>query len=79
MSSCKEGKDAGSPEVPTTRPIKCRDGTLVYPFSIPPRDKQLDRLKQETFDVLIIGGGCVGAGGRPLALPTRGLGCCASS
>lgn len=46
-----------------TKPIKCRDGTLVYPFSIPGRDAQLQRLKKEGFDVLVIGGGCVGAGG----------------
>ena len=49
-----------------TKPIPCRDGTLVYPFSIPSREAQLKRLKNESFDVLVIGGGCVGAGG---ALP----------
>lgn len=46
-----------------TKPIKCRDGTLVYPFSIPARDDQVKKLKTESFDVLVIGGGCVGAGG----------------
>lgn len=45
-----------------TTPIKCRDGTLVYPYSLPTRDAQLDRLKKETYDVLVIGGGCVGSG-----------------
>ena len=47
-----------------TRPIKCRDHTLVYPYSVPTREKQLKRLQNETFDVLVIGGGCVGSGGR---------------
>ena len=45
-----------------TTPIKCRDGTLVYPYSLPTRDQQLVRLKKEAFDVLVIGGGCVGSG-----------------
>ena len=45
-----------------TTPIKCRDGTLVYPYSLPTRDAQLNRLKKEKFDVLVIGGGCVGSG-----------------
>lgn len=46
----------------TTRPIPCRDGTLVFPFSLPPRDALVKRLEKEVFDVLVIGGGCVGAG-----------------
>lgn len=40
--------------------------------SCPTRTSQLKRLKQETFDVLVIGGGCVGAG-VALEGSTRGL------
>jgi len=43
-------------------PIKCRDGTMVTPYVPPPRDQQLKRLQNEAFDVLVIGGGCVGTG-----------------
>ena len=68
-AACQKGKgphggeDIVVPRDFKTKPIKCRDGTLVYPFSIPGRDAQLRRLKAEQFDVLVIGGGCVGAGG----------------
>jgi len=44
------------------RPIPCRDGTVVFPFSFPSRDANVKRLEKEHFDVLVIGGGCVGAG-----------------
>jgi len=46
--------------VPT--PIKCEDGTYVIPWTAPSRDLQVQRLKDEAFDVVVIGGGCVGAG-----------------
>lgn len=43
-------------------PIKCEDGTTVLPWSAPTRESQLQRLQSQEFDVLVIGGGCVGAG-----------------
>jgi len=43
-------------------PIKCRDGTVVTPYVPLTRDEQLKRLKSEAFDVLVVGGGCAGAG-----------------
>ena len=43
-------------------PIRCRDGTVVIPYLAPSRDQQLHRLRTEEFDVLVIGGGCVGSG-----------------
>lgn len=42
--------------------IDCEDGTRVQPWSAPARASQLRRLRDETFDVVVIGGGCVGAG-----------------
>eukprot|EP00611_Tribonema_gayanum_P009894 TRINITY_DN19778_c0_g1_i1.p1 TRINITY_DN19778_c0_g1~~TRINITY_DN19778_c0_g1_i1.p1 ORF type:complete len:456 (+),score=128.47 TRINITY_DN19778_c0_g1_i1:95-1462(+) len=42
--------------------IHCRDGTVVTPYLPPSREAQLSRLKSEHFDVLVIGGGCVGSG-----------------
>jgi glycerol-3-phosphate dehydrogenase len=51
---------------------RCADGTEVRPWSCPKRDKQIERLKNEKFDVLVIGGGCVGAG-VALEGSTRGL------
>jgi len=62
VASCRALEDDTIKEI-RTRPIKCRDDTLVYPYSVPTREKQLKRLQNETFDVLVIGGGCVGAGG----------------
>jgi FAD dependent oxidoreductase len=44
------------------QPIKCEDGTYVIPWATPSREEQLRRLKSEEFDVVVIGGGCVGAG-----------------
>ncbi|CAM9701423.1 unnamed protein product, partial [Phaeothamnion confervicola] len=46
----------------TPAPIRCRDGTVVIPYLAPPRAEQLRRLREEEFDVLVIGGGCVGSG-----------------
>jgi len=43
-------------------PIRCADGTKVIPYQPPSRDEQIERLKNEEYDVLIIGGGCVGTG-----------------
>ena len=43
-------------------PIRCSDGTTVTPFSLPSRAEQLARLQSEVFDVVVVGGGCVGAG-----------------
>lgn len=45
-----------------TAPIRCNDGTTVIPWSAPTRESQIERLKNEIFDVVVIGGGCVGAG-----------------
>lgn len=53
-------------------PIRCHDGTSVVPWSAPPRSALLNRLKTDEFDVLVIGGGCVGAG-CALDASTRGL------
>jgi len=53
-------------------PIACRDGTMVFPWMAPTRKEQLDRLKEEQFDLLVIGGGCVGSG-VALDAQTRGL------
>src|SRR5688572_12388235 len=52
---------AAPPKV-TTAPIRCRDGTIVIPYLAPSRAEQLERLQQEEFDLLVIGGGCVGSG-----------------
>jgi len=46
----------------STAPIRCNDGTTIIPWSAPSRDSQINRLKTEIFDVVVIGGGCVGAG-----------------
>ena len=46
----------------STRPIPCKDGTLVFPFALPPREFHLNKMKDEVYDLLVIGGGCVGAG-----------------
>ncbi|GAB5036550.1 glycerol-3-phosphate mitochondrial [Nannochloropsis oceanica] len=61
-SNKREQSPAEQLEDMRTTPIKCRDGTLVYPYSLPTRDDQLGRLKKESYDVLVIGGGCVGSG-----------------
>ena len=54
---------AGSKRTPyVAYPLKCEDGTTVIPWASPSRSEQLDRLQKEDFDVLVIGGGCVGAG-----------------
>ena len=44
------------------KPIKCDDGTSVIPWQAASRSTQLKRLETENFDVVVIGGGCVGAG-----------------
>ena len=46
----------------TLTPIKCDDGTSVIPWVAPSRADQIKRLETEEFDVVIVGGGCVGAG-----------------
>lgn len=62
------------PEVisPATKPIKCRDGTSVFPWSAPTREEHLKNLREKKFDVVVIGGGCVG-NGVALDAATRGL------
>ena len=40
-----------------------RDGTEVKPYVAPTREEQIKALKEDVFDVLVIGGGCVGSGG----------------
>jgi glycerol-3-phosphate dehydrogenase len=42
--------------------IKCDDGSTVLPWSAPPRSAHLQRLRSEEFDIVVVGGGCVGAG-----------------
>lgn len=54
--------DVARPSRPPPPLCRCEDGTTVIPWSAPTREEQLDRLKTETFDVVVIGGGCVGAG-----------------
>ncbi|TMW65930.1 hypothetical protein Poli38472_003695 [Pythium oligandrum] len=53
-------------------PIKCEDGSTIVPYQVPSRQTQLERLKKEHFDVLVIGGGATGAG-CALDAATRGL------
>ncbi|CEG45922.1 glycerol-3-phosphate dehydrogenase [Plasmopara halstedii] len=53
-------------------PIKCDDGSTIIPYETPSRAVQLQRLKQEHFDVLVIGGGATGSG-CALDAATRGL------
>lgn len=55
-----------------TKPIKCRDGVAVFPWSAPKRSDHIENLKNEAFDIVVIGGGCVGAG-VALDAATRGL------
>lgn len=45
------------------RVCRGRDGTEVKPYVAPTREGQIKALKEEVFDVLVIGGGCVGSGG----------------
>lgn len=56
----------------TTRACRCEDGTTVVPWSTPSRADALRRLQEQEFDVLVVGGGCVGAGAA-LEAATRGL------
>ncbi|GMH99362.1 hypothetical protein TrVE_jg13345 [Triparma verrucosa] len=58
----------------TISPIRCVDGTTVVPYRTPSREEQIKRLKSETFDVLVIGGGSAGSG-VALDASTRGLSC----
>ncbi len=51
---------------------RCVDGTTVVPWSCPSREEDVKALASEEFDVLVIGGGCVGAG-VALDAATRGL------
>jgi glycerol-3-phosphate dehydrogenase len=53
-------------------PITCDDGSVITPYEVPARKEQLDRLKREQFDVLVIGGGATGSG-CALDAATRGL------
>ncbi|CAI5726287.1 unnamed protein product [Peronospora destructor] len=53
-------------------PIECEDGSTIIPYETPSRAVQLDRLKKEHFDVLVIGGGATGSG-CALDAATRGL------
>jgi len=55
-----------------TLPIACRDGTSVFPWTPPPRSTQVEELKEDVFDVLVIGGGVVGSA-VALEASTRGL------
>ena len=53
----------GAPPAPhALAPIKCDDGTTVLPWDPPTRAEQLARLEREEFDLVVVGGGCVGAG-----------------
>jgi hypothetical protein len=50
------------PSLSPLPPRSCEDGTTVIPWGAPKRSLQLARMQEETFDLVIIGGGCVGAG-----------------
>ena len=54
-------------------PVRCDDGTLVTPYAAPTRAEQMRRLEAEEFDLVVVGGGCVGerAGGRGRARRAR--------
>jgi glycerol-3-phosphate dehydrogenase len=67
-------KSPSSKSQPGEVAIKCVDGSYIIPYTVPSRNKQIERLKNEKFDVLIIGGGAVGAG-TALDCATRGLKC----
>ncbi len=58
------------PAAPAYR--RCVDGTTVVPWSCPHREEEIHSLLTEEFDVLVVGGGCVGAG-VALDAATRGL------
>jgi glycerol-3-phosphate dehydrogenase len=53
-------------------PITCQDGSVITPYEVPSREAQLARLKNEHFDVLVIGAGATGSG-CALDATTRGL------
>jgi glycerol-3-phosphate dehydrogenase len=53
-------------------PCSCEDGTTVIPWSAPPRSDQISKLQTEEYDLLVIGGGCVGSG-VALEAASRGL------
>lgn len=55
-----------------TLPIACRDGTMVFPWAGPSRAEMVAKLQSTKFDVLVVGGGCVGSG-VALDAATRGL------
>jgi glycerol-3-phosphate dehydrogenase len=42
--------------------LKCEDGTSILPWLPPSRNEQKQRLKTESFDILVIGGGATGSG-----------------
>jgi hypothetical protein len=42
--------------------IQCEDGKSISPWLPPSRNDQKQRLKTESFDILVIGGGATGSG-----------------
>jgi glycerol-3-phosphate dehydrogenase len=66
------GGGGGKSRHPGPSPIPCRDGTMVTPYRFDSREEQLERLQEEIFDVVVIGGGCVG-GGVALDASKRGM------
>jgi glycerol-3-phosphate dehydrogenase len=52
--------------------FRCQDGSTIVPWSTPSREEEISALKSQQFDVLVIGGGCVGAG-VALDAASRGL------
>lgn len=63
---------SASPAQSGIAPIPCQDGTMVTPWSAPNRRAHMESLRSSDFDVLVVGGGCVGAG-VALDASTRGL------
>src|SRR3989454_6288999 len=56
------GPEAGSRTARDREPRDPRDGITVTEFSARTRAANLERMRKESFDVLVVGGGVVGAG-----------------
>ncbi|KAG9403447.1 mitochondrial glycerol-3-phosphate dehydrogenase [Aphanomyces cochlioides] len=54
------------------KPIQCDDGHVIVPWEVPERGDLINKLKKESYDVVVIGGGATGAG-CALDAATRGM------